>query len=529
MRLIMSSTSVNHHASTSRSPDLSRTLPIPGSSRTFSVQLSRSPQLEYSSRCNAHSPLVAPTHAQNDVNRELIVMSLDSTVSRQPTLQPARDPTFNTFPLPAISYKPNTYYSHHHVPDEEHLLIRPSISHRPNLSSTPGHHVSSYSHLESYLSSSSHRNVAINSNSERQTTSTPVFNNISDLASHYGIPQFLPRAPRTTPHRSESGESSSSISPVEPFTSTSSDFADLCSNYLTMLSQKPNDNDASDVHVEDTAPLTASPSDADAIKTLMDVFGATPELTMSNDLNEYLTSPLIDSPFDDELLTTPAFGSADLNADVLTSPLLDDFGGDSYGELPSLFNDFGSMYPPSKTPESHNPLLPNLDQMYHISPETPMFDTPSTSHLDTPAYHPPQRKPNVNGTRKNITPESLVPIDAPTQQRNYLTPSATSRKAVPAVFARKRARTAAFGEEQDELEDVQITPSMTEHEQIEAKRRQNTIAARRSRKRKLEYQRELEESVEQYKRESEIWKARAMTCQALLRSHTIECPEFPDP
>jgi antitoxin component of MazEF toxin-antitoxin module len=110
-----------------------------------------------------------------------------------------------------------------------------------------------------------------------------------------------------------------------------------------------------------------------------------------------------------------------------------------------------------------------------------------------------------------------------------VTPSATSRKAVPAVFARKRARTAAFGDEQDELEEVQINPSMSEQEQIEAKRRQNTIAARRSRKRKLEYQRELEESVEQYKRESEIWKARAMTCQALLRSHTIECPEFPDP
>jgi hypothetical protein len=158
-----------------------------------------------------------------------------------------------------------------------------------------------------------------------------------------------------------------------------------------------------------------------------------------------------------------------------------------------------------------------------------MFDTPISSPLDSPAYHPPQRKPNVNGTRKNITPESLVPIDAPTQQRKYLTPSATSRKAVPAVFARKRARTAAFGDEEDELEDVQITPSMSEQEQIEAKRRQNTIAARRSRKRKLEYQRELEEVVERYKRENEIWKARAMTCQALLRSHNIECPEFPDP
>jgi len=314
-----------------------------------------------------------------------------------------------------------------------------------------------------------------------------------------------------------------------------------------MLSHTPANNDASDVRVEDTAPSTASPSDAEAIQTLMDVFGgelfspatlawliqgptATPELTMSNDLNEYLTSPLLDSPLDDEVLTTPAFGSADIHADILTSPLLDDFGDDSYSNFPSLFGDLSSLYPPSKDVEPHNLTQPNFDfdDLYRISPETPMINTPNVSPLDSPAYKAVQRKSKVNGTRKNITPESLVPIDAPTQQRKYLTPSATSRKAVPAVFARKRARTAAFDDEQDELEDVLITPSMSEQEQIEAKRRQNTIAARRSRKRKLEYQRELEESVERYKRESEMWKAHAMTCQALLRSHNIESPEFPD-
>ncbi|KAG1901181.1 uncharacterized protein F5891DRAFT_951172 [Suillus fuscotomentosus] len=294
-----------------------------------------------------------------------------------------------------------------------------------------------------------------------------------------------------------------------------------------MLSQKPGNNDATGVHVEDTALSTATPSDAEAIQTLLDVFGATPELTNSNDLNEYLTSPLIDSPFDDELLTTPAFGSADINADIFTSPLLDDFGGDSFGELPSLFD---SIYPPCKPTESYH-LPTNFDELYQMSPDTPMINTPFESPLDSPANHrPPQRKVAVTGTRKNITPEALVPVDAPTQQRKYLTPSVTSRKEVPAVFARKRARTAAFGDEQDELnEDVRILPSMTEQEQIEAKRRQNTVAARRSRKRKLEYQRELEESVEQYKRESEIWKSKAMTYQALLRSHNIDYPELPDP
>jgi hypothetical protein len=304
-----------------------------------------------------------------------------------------------------------------------------------------------------------------------------------------------------------------------------------------MLSQKPGDNGANEVHVRDSAPVAAAPevSDADAIQSLMDVLKATPELQMSNDFNEYLTSPLIDSPLDDDLLTTPALGSADMRADILTSPLMGDFGGDSFGEFPSLFGEFdGAIYQSKLQNELPAPHQPNFDAMYQISPNTPFLDSPGSSPFETSVHKPvplpsSRRKVSVTGTRKNITPEALVPIDAPTQPRKYLTPSATSRKEVPAVFARKRARTAAFGEEDELLEDIVITPSMTEQEQIEAKRRQNTIAARRSRKRKLEYQRELEENVEQYKRESEIWKARAMTCQALLRSHQIECPEFPDP
>ncbi|KAG1860149.1 hypothetical protein DFJ58DRAFT_779634 [Suillus subalutaceus] len=494
--------SAYNHPSTSRSPDLSRTLPLSGPSRTSSVQPLGSGE---SLRCNARSPLLPQYHAQRDMNGKLTASS--SRASRQPTLPPASDSTFNTSPFPAISHKP-THYINQHVLDPP-LVNRSLFSHQPGPSQSPGHHVS-HNFLESsqLSSSSSTRHVAINSNSTRQTTSTPVFNNISDLAAHYGIPQSLPSAPRTTPSRPEPGEPSSTLS-VESFGPTNSpDFANLCSNYLNMLSQKIDNNDATVVHGEDTALWTATPSDAEAILTVMDVSRC--------DLNEYLTSPIIDSPFDDELLTTPAFGSADINADILTSPLLDDFGGDSFGELPSLFGDFGTIYPPSKPTESYHIPEPNFDALYQMSPDTP-FESP----LESPANRPPQRKVAVTGTRKNITPEALVPVDAPTQQRKYLTPSATSRK---------EARAVAFGEEQDELtEDVHISPSMTEQEQIEAKRRQNTIAARRSRKRKLEYQRELEESVEQYKRESEIWKSKAMTYQALLRSHNIEYPELPDP
>jgi len=303
-----------------------------------------------------------------------------------------------------------------------------------------------------------------------------------------------------------------------------------------MLSQTPGDHGANDVAVEDSVPVAAAANvtDAETIRSLLDVLNATPELQMSNDLNEFLTSPLIDSPFDDELLTTPALES-DMHADIFTSPLLGDFGNDSFGEFPSLFDGPNhAVYQEPKPPQiGHHPVPPPhplVDNMYILdTPLTPLIDTPSTSPLDLNVAPLPsgKRKSAATGTRKNITPASLVPIEAPTQSRNYVVPSATSRKELPATWRRKRLRTTG-PDEVDQLVEEPLTPTLSEQEQIEVKRRQNTIAARRSRKRKLEYQRELEESLEQYKRESEMWKQRTLTCQALLRSHHIECPDFPD-
>ncbi|KAF8811238.1 hypothetical protein BYT27DRAFT_7046594, partial [Phlegmacium glaucopus] len=90
-------------------------------------------------------------------------------------------------------------------------------------------------------------------------------------------------------------------------------------------------------------------------------------------------------------------------------------------------------------------------------------------------------------------PDSLLDETAPTQSRNYVTPSATSSKDVPAVFARKRARSTVFGDGEDQLDDSILPPYPTpEKDLIEQKRRQGTVAARRSRKRKLEHLQQLE-------------------------------------
>ncbi|THU91116.1 hypothetical protein K435DRAFT_909786 [Dendrothele bispora CBS 962.96] len=121
-------------------------------------------------------------------------------------------------------------------------------------------------------------------------------------------------------------------------------------------------------------------------------------------------------------------------------------------------------------------------------------------------------------SRKNVTPRSLCTLDAPTQTRYYATPSATSRKEMLAVFARERARAQAFGDEKDELIGQAPGPNATEREQIEWKRRQNTLAARKSR---LEHQQNLENQVEDLKVEVEKWKTRSQTLEQILRSHGV--------
>jgi hypothetical protein len=123
------------------------------------------------------------------------------------------------------------------------------------------------------------------------------------------------------------------------------------------------------------------------------------------------------------------------------------------------------------------------------------------------------------GTRKNITPESLVPYEAPIQSRRYRLPSSTSRKEFPATFSRKRARIRVPGEGEDGR-------TLSEEYAIKTKHLQNNLATRRSRKRELEYQREVEDVVEAESKEKEMLRARALVLEALLRDKGHEVPRM---
>lgn len=409
---------------------------------------------------------------------------------------------------------------------------------------TSGHQPS----LETPVSGStqSPHHVVTNTNKRLRTTNQ-VFASSSDLAAHYGIPQILPPPPNAN-HRTASTPAPSRA-PAQPLF----DFNALKNSYLNMLASNPGDNSTStSMSVGQTASPAPAPAPAAGataqsgienkeFQELVEYF-ASPEFKDAPvipefDMNQYLTSPLpellhdFDSPEETpfhDFLTTPVIASND-----------HEFAGDFDLSMP-LFGDYEPVEQ-DKQP-SAAPAL-DMDSMFTISPGTPMLDTPSLPMQNSPLPSTTQlpsttpttasgsrRRSAATGTRKGITPSSLVPLDAPTQPRKYVTPSATSRKELPAVFARKRARSQALGDEEDELDGDQQPPgpNATEREQIEWKRRQNTLAARKSRKRKLQHQQDLEENVRTLTREREVWKTRALTFRQLLVSHGIPFNEFQD-
>lgn len=509
----------------------------------------------------SHSPrIVSPTDIQMaDSNHETPQLtrrtSSSSRHSRRSSRSPA--PPNTPGPLPEAALFP--------YPRNQHIYRRqnvpPSTINASSSYDQPGPSTSLYGFprpthpLGSTLPSFSPSQYgSISAPSERPRTSHQVFHTTSDLVAHHGLPQSLPPVPRTTRYSSINVPNSRSESISESASNLAPEFPSLLSNYLAMI-EKPADTRQevtetvpnSDGNVDNGAAVQALmevlqgtyPSDIEFTSplTTIDPHLASPEFRavadFTSDFNDFLTSPM-ESPWDD-FLTTPVVGSADMGSDLFTSPAIvdgDDF--DAFDSQPlfgdSLILSADVCMPKADVPAPKPAPLPttDFDGLYTMpSPSTPALDpaslhaSPRAPSMAPPPTPPGRRSKGPTGTRKNITPDALVPMDAPIQPRKYVTPSSTSRKEVPAVFARKRARSSAFGEEEDLRADDLPAQDL---DAIEAKRRQNTLAARRSRKRKLEHQRQLELQLDQESTEKEMWKARATMFEALLRSHGHEVP-----
>ncbi|KAJ3840552.1 hypothetical protein F5878DRAFT_612796 [Lentinula raphanica] len=302
---------------------------------------------------------------------------------------------------------------------------------------------------------------------------------------------------------------------------------------------------------------------------VVETVSVSPQSQKSALFNDFLISPSL-SPCEDFDILSSANNSPftpDLDTPVLND-LSDDFGiyGSEYSRVP-LFSDSSlSLYQLLESPELAQEVLsqpfelsskpdlepdsvpipilpPSSPDAASLSPKSLLTSVSSESFAAATVVPPSAKagkgsRANANGTRKNVTPDSLVPVDAPIQARKYVTPSATSRKEIPVAFIksqkRKRSRTQAFGDEEaqsqspypvgDDTAEEQPPLNATDKEIIEWKRRQNTLAARKSRKRKLEHQQFLETRVKDLETENEMLKVKADALEAALRAHNILLP-----
>ncbi|EJU03271.1 hypothetical protein DACRYDRAFT_40740, partial [Dacryopinax primogenitus] len=92
----------------------------------------------------------------------------------------------------------------------------------------------------------------------------------------------------------------------------------------------------------------------------------------------------------------------------------------------------------------------------------------------------------------------LLPLDAPIQERAYIAPSKTSRKVLPQAFVNRLSEEKLAGVKRALAGDENVDDEAEElarfvRPKIMTKREQNTMAARRSRQRKMEEKAVLEE------------------------------------
>ncbi|KAL1742628.1 hypothetical protein HDZ31DRAFT_42822 [Schizophyllum fasciatum] len=358
----------------------------------------------------------------------------------------------------------------------------------------------------------------------------------------------LPPAPRPTSQRPPSAPR------------TTPDLHQMQQNYLKMLSQPDNTPpgiesmapSATMSHNNDDyqAPMPSAPYSLDSWEPLMDSahtvlttplseYHPTPMSEMFDEFPQLGASPGEDTPFND-FLNTPVI------------PENQDFGVGFDPSAPL----FGGMEPwvdqsssSGPTKESDRESLAYFEQLF--SPPVQVSDTfaPPTQHspstsaqlatpntspalLDSSSFAPPMLRPAPTGTRPGVTPDKLLGPDAPTQPRKYIAPSSTSRKEAPAAFNRgsKRSRAAAFQDDDEELPP--LPANATDAEQVEYKRRQNTLAARKSRRRKLEHQLVTERKADYFQRRSNHFETVARTVIAMWQEQTgrpYELPAFPDP
>ena len=175
--------------------------------------------------------------------------------------------------------------------------------------------------------------------------------------------------------------------------------------------------------------------------------------------------------------------------------------------------DFGNM----PGPPPHPP--PNPGHGHHRS-----ISSESASSL-VQRTHPSRTHPSLGNYPGGRSPNSHL---APPNHRP--TPSvAMSRNDISRYSLASATRRRSAGSDDEGASSEGPEPpgaDATEQEKIEYKRRMNTLAARRSRRRRLAQFHQLEEDVARLNREKDIWKERALMMERMLATHGLPCPNF---
>ncbi|ESK93213.1 ectomycorrhiza-regulated protein [Moniliophthora roreri MCA 2997] len=216
--------------------------------------------------------------------------------------------------------------------------------------------------------------------------------------------------------------------------------------------------------------------------------------------------------------------------------------------MDSYYNpDTYSQYQPPNT--DHNLMNPHQHLPHSVmysnqSPQSQMTQTPyhhdlvSSGLPASPTYslspHIPSPPPHValpvmggNGVSRGVAPPSTGPIRRRYSPEHNLPVDNQApprrRRETPAIPPYYRRRPQISDEEDDEYIE-ELPPNATEQQRAEHQRHRNTLAARRSRKRKEVYKQQLEETVDRLTVEKEKWKTRAEMLRRIIEHQGLPVP-----
>jgi hypothetical protein len=126
--------------------------------------------------------------------------------------------------------------------------------------------------------------------------------------------------------------------------------------------------------------------------------------------------------------------------------------------------------------------------------------------------------------KPNHTAGPLQRSEQSTPRLSITPPSASRTQKLPT--SRRFLRSNPYSDDEEDPLDRPLPENATEQEKNDWRRRQNTLAARKSRKRKQDQMQQLQDDVQRLSKEKDVWKERALMMKQLLISHGLPSPNF---